>query len=287
MREADRKEVWASHRLTPTDALTGSLERSALAWTCLIHGVPAFMFGVSDTGTPWLLGTNLFFKQHRALHREFLRQNQEYIDLMLERFPRLENHIHADNRLSIRWLRHCGFLIEKDPVLFNGEEFYRFWMDTHPRPVMVRQITVTEAFEHQMFPSLAREYAEESAIAGLPDPQGKLGAYQMLESSGSEAFAAYGAFWGDTLIGFVVVLTPVIPHYGVAIAVAESLFVGRSYRKLGAGMMLIRQAEQRAREVRSPGLLLSAPSGGRLERILPRRGYLETNRVFMKGFSYE
>ncbi|CAK7067831.1 MAG: hypothetical protein DELT_01729 [Desulfovibrio sp.] len=153
--------------------------------------------------------------------------------------------------------------------------------------VTVRRISVDEAFARQEFPALCLEYGKESAIAGLPDPREKLAAYQALEDSGSDVFCAYGAFLGETLVGFIVLLAPVIPHYGVAVTVAESLFVGSAYRKSGAGMLLIRQAEARAREIRSPGLLFSAPSMGRLVTILPRIGYHETNRVFMKGFTHE
>lgn len=184
--------------------------------------------------------------------------------------------------------------------------------------VVVRQISVAEAFANQAFPALCREYAAESAIAGLPAPQEKLSAYQALEASGSDAFCAFGAFLtvppkagaraplsgtgasgecassdmvapagADMLIGFIVLLTPVLPHYGAAIAVAESLFVGGAHRKTGAGMLLIRRAERRAREARSPGMLFSAPSGGRLSVLLPRIGYRETNRVYLKGFTYD
>ncbi len=152
-------------------------------------------------------------------------------------------------------------------------------------PVSIRPIGVAEAFVTPGFNALCREYAAESALAGLPDPQEKLSAYQALEAGGSSAFCAYGAFLGERLIGFVALLTPILPHYGVAVAVAESLFVGGEYRKSGAGMLLIRRAEKRAKEMRSPGLLFSAPSGGRLALLLPRIGYRETNRVFLKGFS--
>ncbi|MDR1125294.1 MAG: GNAT family N-acetyltransferase [Deltaproteobacteria bacterium] len=151
----------------------------------------------------------------------------------------------------------------------------------------VRPISVAEAFASREFSALCREYAAECAIAGLPDPKEKLSAYLALEAGGSDVFHAYGAFLGDMLIGFAVLLTPVLPHYGTAIAVAESLFVGSAHRKTGAGMLLIRQAEKRAREVRSPGMLFSAPSGGRLAVLLPRIGYRETNRVFLKEFAHD
>ena len=139
MREADRREVWASHRHTPEEALTYALKRSELAWTCTISGTPAFMWGVarqgsmiSVTGAPWLLGTNLFFEAQRKLHREFLRQCPDYVNRMMERFPHLENFVHAENRLSQRWLKWCGFTLDTDvPELINDEDFFRFWRDRH------------------------------------------------------------------------------------------------------------------------------------------------------------
>lgn len=132
MREADRREVWASHRHTPGQALERSLGRSELAWTCFVHSQPAFMWGVSRqgslisrTGAPWLLGTSAIFE----VRREFLKQSRAYVDLMQERFPRLENFVHAENRLSIRWLKWCGFVLDDIPELINYEDFFLFWRE--------------------------------------------------------------------------------------------------------------------------------------------------------------
>jgi len=146
--------------------------------------------------------------------------------------------------------------------------------------VMIRRCSVAEVEQNPNFPVLAREYAAESAIHGLPAPVEKIASYRVIEQSG--CFHCHGAFLGDLLVGFVVVLTPVIPHYGIAIAVCESFFVGQAHRKSGSGIKLLRAAETHAREARSPGLLVSAPSGGRLARVLPHLGYRETNRVFFK-----
>lgn len=138
MREADQREVWASHRHTPEQALAASLDATdhELAWTCLVDGVPAFMWGaarrgslLSMTGAPWLLGT----PEMRTVWREFLRQCPAYVARMQAAFPLLENYVHAGNRTSIRWLRWCGFTVETQPSLFNGEMFYLFWR-THSRP---------------------------------------------------------------------------------------------------------------------------------------------------------
>ena len=295
MREADRKEVWASHKHTPKEALEASLAASTLAWTCIVDGTPAFMWGVarrgsllSTTGAPWLLGTSAMWR----VQREFLRQCPAYVAAMQAAFPRLENFVHAENSLSLRWLRWLGFAIETgEPWLFGGEQFYKFTnsggASVHTPAVFVRQTSVAEVFANPAFAALAQEYAAEAAITGLPEPQAKIAAYHALEASGSDTFCVYGAFVGEALVGLVVLLTPVLPHYGRAIAVAESLFVCSAYRGTGAGMLLIRQAEKQAKKMDSPGLLFSAPSGGRLSALLPRINYRETNRVFLKEFSHE
>lgn len=146
--------------------------------------------------------------------------------------------------------------------------------------ITIRPCTASEVINSPEFPALRAEYAAESAVHGLPGPAEKEVMYQLMEANG--AFQLFGAFMGAELVGFVAVLAPVLPHYGIPIAVTESLFVAAAHRKTGAGMALIRQAERHAREIGSPGLLVSAPSGGRLCAILPRIGYHETNRAFLK-----
>lgn len=150
--------------------------------------------------------------------------------------------------------------------------------------IMVRKTTIAEVEENENFPNLAKEYAQESSIHGLPPPIEKIASYRVIESSG--IFQTYGAFLGEMLVGFIAVLTPVIPHYGVAITVAESFFVGKAHRKTGAGLKLLRAAQEHARQKKSPGFFVSAPFGGILAEILPRLGYRETNRVFFKELVY-
>ena len=133
MREADRREVWASSRHTPHEALATSLERAVFAWTCFIDDEPSIMFGVSRktlisyVGVPWLLGTDDIHK----VRVDFVKQSHRYVDRMQEAFPVMENFIHGENKLSIRWLKWCGFSIEDNPVLIGGANFYRFWRKTY------------------------------------------------------------------------------------------------------------------------------------------------------------
>ena len=135
----------------------------------------------------------------------------------------------------------------------------------------VTQSTALGIIRDPSFPALRAEYAAECALAGLPDPQEKESAYAALDQSG--ALTLFRADVGGVLAGFVSVLAPVLPHYGVTVAVTESLFVAARYRKSGAGLALIRRAERYARGIGSPGMLISAPSGGRLVRLLPCRAW--------------
>jgi GNAT superfamily N-acetyltransferase len=144
----------------------------------------------------------------------------------------------------------------------------------------IKQCSVSDIEAAPQFPKLIEEYAEESAIDGLPPPQKKIDQYKQIESGG--ALFPLGAWLGDCLIGFAAVLMPVIPHYGVCVAVTESLFVAKEFRGTGAGIKLIREAERIAREGKSPGLLVSAGVNSPLVIILPRSGYVETNRVFFR-----
>lgn len=130
MRSADVKEIWVSHRSLPAKALRSGL-RSERCWTALINGEPAVMFGVCDksiltrTGIPWLLATD----ELMSIKKQFLTYSKEYIQKSMKGYNVLENHVHVDNKLSIRWLKWIGFtLVEKIPFGIEGEMFWHFQM---------------------------------------------------------------------------------------------------------------------------------------------------------------
>lgn len=287
VRAADAAEIWASNHARPLDALLASLvSRDTLAG--LADGRVMCMFGakrttvLSTTASPWLLGANELPEHARA----FLRMNREYIRHLQDEYDTLVNFVDARNVVALRWIQWLGFKIEP-PVPYGPEmlPFCRFTMrGLRGVKVVVRKCTISEVESNENFPALAREYAAEAAIAGLPKPDEKAAAYRAIEQTG--IFHSYGAFFGDLLVGFISVLLPVIPHYGVAIAVAESFFVGKKYRKTGAGLKLLHAVERHAREAKSPGLLVSAPWSGPLAEVLPRVGYRETNRVFFKEMAH-
>jgi GNAT superfamily N-acetyltransferase len=146
--------------------------------------------------------------------------------------------------------------------------------------VVVQPCTIADIREAGTFPQLAAEYAAESLIDGMPSPMPDWDAYAALEAAGR--LFAFGAAINGALVGFLGLLIAKVPRYAEPIATTESFFVAEAHRKGGAGLKLLRAAEAKAREVGAAGVLVSAPTGGRLAEVLPRSGYRETNRVFFR-----
>lgn len=144
----------------------------------------------------------------------------------------------------------------------------------------VQASSIAELARDPNLAALLAEYAAESAIPGLPPPAAKIDSYRELEARG--LLHVLAAMHEGCLIGFLTLLAPVLPHYGIAVAVSESFFVARAHRSTGAGLKLLRAAEDMARRLGSPGLLVSAPYEGDLFKVLPRVGYAEANRIFFK-----
>ncbi len=142
---------------------------------------------------------------------------------------------------------------------------------------------MSEIFSAPNIKELLDEYAEESAIFGLPHPKAKVDLYKQLESVGF--LYPIGAFCEDGLVGFILVLTHILTHYSERVSTTESFFVAKAYRKTGAGIKLLRAAEGYAKEIKSLGLLISTPIGGDLAEVLSKTDYRETNRVFFRAFN--
>jgi len=129
MRDADRIEVMAASGRTPYDALQMSVKNSSFAVVVEIDGIPCTILGLvvhdilSGLGVPWLLSS-----EHALKHKKkFLELSPPVIQEMLSICPKLVNYVHSENRLSVRWLKWLGFVIEEPtPIGVNGEMFHRF-----------------------------------------------------------------------------------------------------------------------------------------------------------------
>lgn len=132
MRDADRAEVWASHKKTPLESLVQGWDSSHFAVIVTVDNVPCVMIGLvkrdvlSGHGIPWLLGTEGALK-HR---RQFLALSPPVIQEMLSICPMLYNYVHAKNTVSIEWLRWLGFTIcDPEPYGVFGEPFHKFFIE--------------------------------------------------------------------------------------------------------------------------------------------------------------
>lgn len=128
---------------------------------------------------------------------------------------------------------------------------------------------------------LLAEYANESALDALGGANPQWETYRQMQAMG--VAHVLGAYQGDTLVGFLVLLVSVVPHFGKPIASTESYFVAQVVRKAGAGLKLLHEAEKLARESGAVGLFVSAPTDSRLSHVLPGVGYHETNRLYFRG----
>lgn len=146
--------------------------------------------------------------------------------------------------------------------------------------LVIRECTISELENAPNIAHVLDEYAAESAIEGLPHPFAKVDSYKHMEANGS--IHTIGAFFEEKLAGYIIAFAPVLPHYSVRVAVVESFFVLKEYRKTGAGLKLLKEAEEHSLLAGALGVLVSAPFGGNLAEVLPHVGYTETSRVFFR-----
>lgn len=134
MREADRAECIAAGQPNLHMVVARGVRSSAWSLTALIDGEVAAIIGVAplrgslltDTGVPWMLGTDLVPRHRRAL----TRVAPGYIARMLQTYPHLINAVHARNTVAVNWLRRVGFtLAPAEPHGPFREPFHVFRMD--------------------------------------------------------------------------------------------------------------------------------------------------------------
>ena len=146
--------------------------------------------------------------------------------------------------------------------------------------IEVRKITFNKLCQAPNIAQLTQEYAQEASIEEMPQHNPQIDMYLAMESTG--IFHVFGAYDGDEMVGFLNMLTTKLPHYGVHAGTIESFFVEHSHRKTGAGRRLLSVAEDFAKSVGCIAMLLSAPTGSRLAKIMPRTKYRKSNEIFCR-----
>jgi hypothetical protein len=124
LRESDKEEVIALG-MNPDKVGEYSRQWSDTAYTGLINGVPAMIFGagggvLSDKASVWALGTDLCSRNPKSM----IKFGRRIISEFLEIYPSLENHCDARYEKALRWLKKIGFEVSAPfPFGKNGELF--------------------------------------------------------------------------------------------------------------------------------------------------------------------
>lgn len=116
---------------------------------------------------------------------------------------------------------------------------------------------------------LLAEYTSECSNPAVGEINPQWDTYAALEQAG--VLTAYAVYADGAMVGFSAVLHHVLPHYGALVAIVESLFVRKAYRKKGAGIKLMRAIESAARLKGYKSIVYTAPAGGQLEALLEKR----------------
>ena len=129
LREADKREIWASHHRTPEQALTEGFKESVVCLTVEMNGKAIAMVGIvartilGRTASIWMLASSEIEK----IKKVTIRHSRKFIDMFLEYYPYLENWVSCENIKSIEWLKRIGATIEEPkPYGIEGKPFQYF-----------------------------------------------------------------------------------------------------------------------------------------------------------------
>lgn len=128
------------------------------------------------------------------------------------------------------------------------------------------------------FYALVEAYTSECAIPEFAPGEVQVDTYNLMESAGFlHVFAVRD---GEALVGFLLILLHKLPHFGALTAIVESIYVDPEHRGAVGGLVVL-AAKSFAREHGTRGLLMSAPAGGQLAKLLPHLGFRHTNETFL------
>ncbi|MDZ7789724.1 MAG: GNAT family N-acetyltransferase [Xanthomonadales bacterium] len=148
-------------------------------------------------------------------------------------------------------------------------------MSTTIRPCRVADIEQAPNID-----ALVSAYVEEAGVPEMGPGNPQWGQYHELEAAG--VLHCFAAWDDETLVGMCFVLISSVPHFGIPFASLETFFVAKTHRAGGAGLRLLRAAEDLARSHGLKHVMATAPAESALSVVLPRRGYRESNRVYLR-----
>lgn len=147
--------------------------------------------------------------------------------------------------------------------------------------MIIRELPFAKLEAEYGFAALVEEYYTEAGNPGLPRPKYDSAQYRKLCQLG--LMHTFAAMSDGVLLGFMMLIVTELPKYSLPIATLDTIFVGKAYRMSGAGVRLLKQAEAVTAARGCSWMLASSPSEGHLADVLPRLGYVESNRIFLKA----
>lgn len=145
---------------------------------------------------------------------------------------------------------------------------------------MIERCSFVELEAAPQWPALIAEYSAEAGNPLMPPVNYDPDTYRRLCEAGQ--LHSYAVNVDTSLIGFMLLLDCPMHKYSAKALSVEAIFVAGANRMSGAGVRLLRKAEEVARERGCVGLFASSPAGGALGEVLPRMGFVESNRIFCK-----
>ena len=144
----------------------------------------------------------------------------------------------------------------------------------------VKLISIDTFFSYKHIDSLLREYSDESRGALVPVVKTDIVLYKTLEDLGIlDLIVVYD---DEVIVGFISLMTTVMPHYSEKASTVESIFVLKEHRKFGTGKILVNKAESIAKSKSAKVMFMSAPKDGVLSKVVGTYGFTETNTTYTK-----
>ena len=128
LRQCDIDEVWASHNVTPKEALDSGFEKSVFCLT-VENGNPIAMFGINpksilgQEAVVWFLASD----DLERIQYKFLKYSRKFIKMMLDFYPYLDNYVDDRNTKSIKWLKMCGATVEEPAPYGIEKKLFRYF----------------------------------------------------------------------------------------------------------------------------------------------------------------
>ena len=146
--------------------------------------------------------------------------------------------------------------------------------------ITIKLVSVNDVQTADNIDLLLDEYAQESALDGMPSPVPDWRVYRIAEEAG--CLFSFGAYADDKLVGFIGVQMTYAAQYSAHIGSTMAFFVDSNYRKFGTGKYLVDHASDELSKRGAAAIAIGAPSESRLAKAAQSLGFKETNRLYMR-----